>query len=97
MDNLTTQAVMPIESAPLLAPCPFCGNVPQLLVRANGYNELRFVIACVGPCELKEVSTGPYQMQHECVAAWNGRANAHADLSAASSDKVGRVVGSSGA
>ena len=75
MDNQTTPAGVAIESTPLLAPCPFCGNVPKMLMRTTCYNELRFVIACAGPCEMKEVSTGPYQRQDECIAAWNGRAN----------------------
>lgn len=65
-----------MEPTPLqpLKPCPFCGNAPTLLVRATGYNELRFVISCPGPCEMKDVSTGQYQRQDECVAAWNHRA-----------------------
>lgn len=76
MDNQTTPAGVAIESTPLLAPCPFCGNKPKLLVRATGYNELRFIVSCPGPCSMKIVSTGPYTDQDNCVAAWNDRANA---------------------
>lgn len=75
MDNQTTPAGVAIESTPLLAPCPFCGNEPKLLVRATGYNELRFIVSCPGPCNMKIVSTGPYTDQDNCVAAWNDRAN----------------------
>jgi len=78
MDNQTTPAGVAIESTPLLAPCPFCGNEPKLLVRATGYNELRFIVSCPGPCNMKIVSTGPYTDQDNCVAAWNDRANAEA-------------------
>jgi len=80
MTTPTTDAGAVVTSGTLLAPCPFCGNVPKLLVRSTGYNALRFVIACAGPCEMAEVSTGPYQRQDECVAAWNGRANAPGHL-----------------
>lgn len=70
-------ALPPVRSEPLLAPCPFCGNVPQLLFRSTGFSDLaRPIISCPGPCEMKEVTTGLYDRAEECVAAWNRRANA---------------------
>ena len=70
-------ALPPVRSEPLLAPCPFCGNVPTLVFRSTGLSDLsRPIISCPGPCAMKEVTTGPYMMADECIAAWNGRANA---------------------
>jgi hypothetical protein len=65
--------------------CPFCGNQP--FVERRGRVWLIFCGCVVGP------RTQLYWRKRAALAAWNRRLNAHDDPSAASADRVGRVVG----
>jgi len=72
MDNLTTQSVAAIESATLLAPCPFCGPV-EIVHRWAGNVEIKHKNACF----LHAITTLRGAAH---IAAWNRRANATAHV-----------------
>lgn len=50
-DKIMTEKVEQ-DAVELLLPCPFCGNIPELITRGNNYSKKRSAEVYCKPCHL---------------------------------------------